>query len=146
MKRTRLFAAATIIGAAAASLIGAVPASATARRSALAAAHSMPAVAPAGHTPTLPSGARPARPPQAGTRPAGGLRSAAPSDSVACYDGDSILSAANARWVSAELGYTGGNYAMLRARATSIGPWERYALCYDYPCGFCVLDYGGPAP
>jgi hypothetical protein len=37
-------------------------------------------------------------------------------------------SRANGRYVSAELGYGGGNYAMLRARARAIGPWERYDL------------------
>ena len=37
-----------------------------------------------------------------------------------------IQSDANNLYVSAELGYTGGNYGMLRARATSIGPWEQY--------------------
>jgi hypothetical protein len=37
-----------------------------------------------------------------------------------------IRSLANGRWVSAELGYGGGRYAMLRARATRIGPWETF--------------------
>ncbi len=34
----------------------------------------------------------------------------------------------NTDYVSAELGYTGANYAMLRARATSQGPWEQWTL------------------
>jgi hypothetical protein len=34
------------------------------------------------------------------------------------------IKAANGLYVSAEIGYTGSYYGMLRARATSIGPWE----------------------
>ena len=37
-----------------------------------------------------------------------------------------IRSLANGKWVSAELGRTGNDYAMLRARASSIGPWETF--------------------
>ena len=37
-----------------------------------------------------------------------------------------IRSLANGKWVSAELQYTGALYGMLRARATSIGPWETF--------------------
>lgn len=33
--------------------------------------------------------------------------------------------------VSAELGYTGGNYGQLRARAGTVGPWEWFDVCYD---------------
>jgi hypothetical protein len=121
MKHTRLAIGMAIIGATTASLIGLVPASATVRSSTLTAAH-MPAPALV-HAAALPRGLRPALRPTAGKPRSGRIR---PLDSVACYDGDSILSAANGRWVSAELGYTGGNYAMLRARATAIGPWEQY--------------------
>ena len=32
-------------------------------------------------------------------------------------------------FVSAELGYPGDHYAMLRARATEVGPWEMFDLC-----------------
>ncbi|MEV0647737.1 hypothetical protein AB0I28_20960 [Phytomonospora sp. NPDC050363] len=28
--------------------------------------------------------------------------------------------------VSAELGYAGGSYGMLRARASTVGPWEQF--------------------
>jgi hypothetical protein len=42
-----------------------------------------------------------------------------------------ILANANGRYVSAELGYTGSNYGMLRARATAVGSWETYTDCYD---------------
>lgn len=37
-----------------------------------------------------------------------------------------LRSNANGNFVSAELGYTGTSYAMLRARATSQGPWEMW--------------------
>ena len=38
-----------------------------------------------------------------------------------------IRSVANGMYVSAELGYTGSNYAMLRARASTQGHWETYS-------------------
>jgi len=41
-----------------------------------------------------------------------------------------LYSKANNRYVSAELGYTGGNYGMLRARATTVGSWERFVVCF----------------
>jgi hypothetical protein len=34
--------------------------------------------------------------------------------------------------VSAELGYSGDNYGMLRARATRVGPWEKFTVCSDF--------------
>jgi hypothetical protein len=37
-----------------------------------------------------------------------------------------IRSLANGKWVAAELQYTGALYGMLRARASSIGPWETF--------------------
>jgi hypothetical protein len=40
------------------------------------------------------------------------------------------------RAVSAELSYTGSNYAMLRARASTTGPWEEF-LTSSAPCGVC---------
>lgn len=47
-----------------------------------------------------------------------------------------IQSAANSRFVSAELGYTGNRQNMLRARAKAVNEWEFYAVCsdgtYDY--------------
>jgi len=39
------------------------------------------------------------------------------------------LKAANGLYVSAELGYTGDDYGMLRARAASVGPWEQFEEC-----------------
>jgi hypothetical protein len=35
---------------------------------------------------------------------------------------------ANGRYVSTEIAWTGGAYARLRARATTVGPWEKYTL------------------
>jgi len=49
--------------------------------------------------------------------------------SAACYVDVIITSQANGGLVSAELGYGGGDYAMLRARASAVGPWERYTVC-----------------
>lgn len=123
MKRTGLFTVIAIISAAAVSLIGAIPASAASGSASHLAARALPAAAPAAH---LPAGTRLARVPPAGTGLPYRLPRLRPNDAVGCYDHDSILSAANGRWVSAELGYTGGNYAMLRARATAVGPWEQY--------------------
>ena len=34
----------------------------------------------------------------------------------------------NDRYVSAELSYTGADDAMLRARATTVGPWEKFSI------------------
>jgi hypothetical protein len=39
--------------------------------------------------------------------------------------------AANGKYVSAELGYGGSLYGMLRARASSPGPWETFTICSD---------------
>ena len=41
-----------------------------------------------------------------------------------------IASAYNGLYVSNELGYGGNRHAMLRARSTSVGPWELWAFCY----------------
>lgn len=53
------------------------------------------------------------------------------------YDGQvdvftigSPRSNANGLYVSAELGYTGGNQGMLRARGSQVGPWEKFSLYY----------------
>jgi len=42
-----------------------------------------------------------------------------------------IQSAANGNYSSTELGFSGGDHAMLRARSSTIGPWELYTLCTD---------------
>jgi hypothetical protein len=48
---------------------------------------------------------------------------------IACWSNVSIRSRANGRYLSAELGYSGGSNGMLRARAWVAGPWERYTVC-----------------
>jgi len=40
-----------------------------------------------------------------------------------------LKSRANGMYLSAELGYGGNLYGALRARSSSIGPWERFELC-----------------
>jgi len=54
---------------------------------------------------------------------------AAPAHALSCYDGW-LRSDANNKYVSVELGYGGGSNAMLRARASSVGPWERFEFCW----------------
>lgn len=61
----------------------------------------------------------------------GRLRAVAAADTVTCYDQQTILSAANNDYVSAEVGYTGNDYAMLRARSSTAGPLEKFEFCYD---------------
>jgi PGAP1-like protein len=43
-------------------------------------------------------------------------------------------------WVSVELGYTGNNYAMLRARSSNPSTWEEFALYYDRQTGKFALN------
>lgn len=89
-------------------------------------------------TPALPPGVRPATPPKPGTYPR--LQGFVPStDQIGCDLGDSIRSAANNDWVSAELGGTGDTYARLRARATAIGPWEIFDFCDDFTQNFWFI-------
>lgn len=45
-----------------------------------------------------------------------------------CTDDEEIVSLANSLIVSTELGYGGDDYGMLRARASSQGPWERFGV------------------
>ena len=52
-----------------------------------------------------------------------------------CSSDFQLQSADDGLYVSAEMGYTGNNYAMLRARAATVGPWERYNLTYDTSTG-----------
>jgi hypothetical protein len=39
-----------------------------------------------------------------------------------------IWSRANRRYVSAEVSWSGDNYGLLRARATTVGPWEQFRI------------------
>ncbi|WP_433428520.1 fascin domain-containing protein [Nonomuraea sp. CA-141351] len=59
-----------------------------------------------------------------------GLVSMSPSQANAdtCLN-TTIISDVNNMFVSAELNQTGTLYGMLRARATSVGPWERFRIC-----------------
>jgi hypothetical protein len=56
-----------------------------------------------------------------------------------CVDVE-IANLNNGKFVSAELNYTGNNYAMLRARANAVGPWERFYECRDESTGWEVFQ------
>jgi hypothetical protein len=75
----------------------------------------------------------------ASTLPASATTHPPSADTVSCYNQESIESAQDLDWVSAELGYTGNDYAMLRARATTIGPWEQFSLCYDSTAAYWYI-------
>ncbi len=62
----------------------------------------------------------------------------APS-SVRCWEGISIWSYGNGRYVSTEIGYSGDYNGMLRARATAVDAWERYGVCRDRSTGLTYL-------
>jgi hypothetical protein len=72
-----------------------------------------------------------------GDAPAGALSPAGADAAQA--GGYYILSWANLRYVAAELGATGGSYGMLRARSTSIGPWERFSFLSTDHSTFVIL-------
>jgi hypothetical protein len=50
-------------------------------------------------------------------------------DTYRCTQATYIRSWYNERYVSTELGYSGNQYAMLRARAEKVGPWESFQWC-----------------
>jgi hypothetical protein len=50
---------------------------------------------------------------------------------ISCSGPASLFSFGNSRWVSAELAYGAPHTGELRARATGVGPWEQYDLCFD---------------
>lgn len=54
----------------------------------------------------------------------------------------SIRSIANGRYVSAELGYTGDDYGMLRARAYQVGDWEQFDLIAIDEETFALRSHG----
>ncbi|MEV6598251.1 hypothetical protein AB0M36_15425 [Actinoplanes sp. NPDC051346] len=58
------------------------------------------------------------------------------AQAILCWHNVSIYANANGRWVSMEKGYAAGDNGMLRARATVIGPWERYVVCRDNVTGY----------
>lgn len=43
------------------------------------------------------------------------------------YSAFKIYAAVNGRWVTPEIGYTGDNFGMLRARTQTLGTWERFS-------------------
>ena len=121
MKSARLMTVTTIAAALAAIVAGAVPASAGGR---------LPPPASRAVASARPAGqAAPAR-----------LRAAFPADTISCFDQQSLAANANSDYVSAELGYTGASYGMLRARATTIGPWEKFDFCHDVTQGWWAIS------
>lgn len=52
-----------------------------------------------------------------------------------CWRNITIKSTANGRYVSAEIGWDGGDHGTLRARAVTPGPWERFVVCRDPDSG-----------
>jgi hypothetical protein len=56
---------------------------------------------------------------------------AAPAQAVIVCTTDNYFGAYNGKYASAELGYGGDLYGMLRARASSPGPWETFRICSD---------------
>lgn len=63
-----------------------------------------------------------------------------PLEDALCWVAMSIRSKANGLYVSAELGYTGDLYGMLRARSSTIGPWETYLICWDDNFGMTIIS------
>lgn len=98
-------------------------------------AHAAPAVAPHPDLAAL-ANATPVPISQAVARVAAKRAAGAsfsPNDCEAVY----FTSAANSRIVSAEFGWSGDGYGMLRARATAVGPWEEFGLC-PYAGGWAI--------
>ncbi|MBO3741559.1 fascin domain-containing protein [Actinoplanes flavus] len=86
--------------------------------------------APAGAVPVRPGGGSPAL-----ERMRREVAAATGSHEVSCWRNITIRSVANGRYVSAEIGWDGPYYGALRARATSVGPWERFTVCRDAGSG-----------
>jgi hypothetical protein len=125
MKSARLITVTAIAGALATLLAGVVPASASAR----------PLSPPAAHLAVTP-----ARPAGQAAPATARLRAAFPADTFTCFDQQSLDANANGDYVSAELGYTGASYGMLRARATTVGPWEKFDFCDDLTQGWWAIS------
>jgi hypothetical protein len=56
-------------------------------------------------------------------------KASTPQPTMCWYD-MAIYSRAAGKYVSAEAGWSGDAYGTLRARANTIGPWERYDICF----------------
>lgn len=61
-----------------------------------------------------------------------GVKAAA---TIECGSAGYIQSRYTGNFVSTELGFAGQAAAELRARATSVGPWELYQICYNLSSG-----------
>ena len=61
-----------------------------------------------------------------------------PLDTWYCWD-NIVIVGHNGDYVSAQMDYTGTGYAMLRARATAVGPWELFGTCRDQNTGSTFL-------
>ncbi len=57
------------------------------------------------------------------------------AETFKCSEQGFWYSTYNNRFISTELGYSGAEYAMLRARAETVGPWELYQLCKSNETG-----------
>jgi hypothetical protein len=56
---------------------------------------------------------------------------ASPASADQICSNKAIASRASGLYVSAELSWTGDNYGILRARASSVGPWEQFRFASD---------------
>jgi hypothetical protein len=94
---------------------------------------------------STPPGLRGSPLPAAGARAVSHARQAlagqpgASAQGIDCWRDVSIFPYANHNFVSTETGYSGGSYGMLRARATTITPSERFMVCRDTSTGLTIL-------
>jgi hypothetical protein len=63
------------------------------------------------------------------------VAAAAGASEVPCWHDITIKSVANGKYVSAEIGWEGGDYGALRARAVAPGKWEKFIVCRDADTG-----------
>ena len=97
---------------------------------------------------TPPAGLYPAKPPAPDERVplhvptgVGSGNTVASAQGLDCYPVQGFKSEANDRYVVAQLDYgiaypRHNLYAMLRAHATGVGPWEKFQFCYDKRTNF----------
>jgi hypothetical protein len=85
-------------------------------------------------SPRLTATGKPFRPPGSRHRSQRGPVAHAAESSFKCTEPGSWYSSANGLYISAEIGMSGNWWGMLRARATSVGPWERFQFC-EYESG-----------
>jgi hypothetical protein len=128
MKRPRIAAAAVL--ACAAMAVALLPASASATPTTTATPQAAPRLAPGLVTKTRPRSM--AEVTRLSRTPAGRaqLSTVAGPDATTCQTDVYINSYQNGLYVSAELGWGGDQYGLLRARATQVGPWELFEECW----------------